>query len=51
MVCAETKEWSLVILNGVHNHKKEPKLEGHIFAGRLRGENKKLIGELTKNLV
>jgi hypothetical protein len=45
----ETKEWSLVILNGVHSHKKAP--EGHILAGRLRGENKKLVGDLTKNLV
>jgi len=35
----------LKILNGVHNHAMEPALEGHILAGRLKEDDKKLVLE------
>lgn len=41
----------MTILNCVHNHKIMSKLEGHILAGRLIGEDRKLVGNLTKSLV
>ena len=39
----KTKEWGLSILNGVHNHVTEPDLEGHILAGRLKEDDKKIV--------
>jgi len=45
----KTKEWGLSILNGVHNHVTEPALEGHILAGRLKEDDKKIVRDLTKS--
>lgn len=45
----QTKEWGLNILNGVHNHAMEPALEGHILAGRLKEDDKKIVHDLTKS--
>ncbi|AES95970.2 FAR1 DNA-binding domain protein [Medicago truncatula] len=45
----QTKEWGLNILNGVHNHPMEPALEGHILAGRLKKDDKKIVRDLTKS--
>ena len=39
------------ILNGVHNHEMKPSLEGHMLAGRLKEDDKKLVRDLTKSLV
>jgi len=44
----KTKEWRLNILNGVHNHAMEPTLEGHMLAGRLKEDDKKIVRDLTK---
>ena len=41
----KTNEWGLNILNGIHNHVMEPALEGHILAGRLKEDDKKLVLE------
>jgi len=43
----QTKEWGLNILNGVHNHAMELTLEGHILAGRLKENDKKIVRDLT----
>jgi len=45
----KTNEWGLNILNGVHNHVMEPALEGHILAGRLKEDDKKIVRDLTKS--
>jgi len=45
----KTNEWGLNILNGVHNHAMEPALEGHILAGRLKEDDKKIVRDLTKS--
>nr|ABN09148.1 Lambda integrase-like, N-terminal [Medicago truncatula] len=45
----QTKEWGLNIFNGVHNHAMEPALEGHILAGTLKEDDKKIVGDLTKS--
>ena len=45
----QTKKWGLNILNGVHNHAMEPALEGHILAGRLKEDDKKIVRDLTKS--
>jgi len=47
----ETNEWRLAILNGVHNNKMKAKLESHILTDRLKEDDKKLVGDLTKSLV
>jgi len=47
----ETNGWRLNILNRVHNHEMKPSLEGHILAGRLREDDKKIVRDLTKNFV
>ncbi|KEH17981.1 FAR1 DNA-binding domain protein [Medicago truncatula] len=39
----QTNEWRLNIFNGVHNHAMEPTLEGHILAGRLKEDDKKIV--------
>jgi len=39
----QTHEWGLDILNGVHNHAMKPDLEGHILAGRLKEDDKKIV--------
>ena len=44
----QTNEWRLNILNGVHNHSMEPTLEGHMLAGRLKEDDKKIVRDLTK---
>ncbi|AET05296.1 hypothetical protein MTR_8g103800 [Medicago truncatula] len=45
----QTKEWGFNILNGVHNHAMESALEGHILAGRLKEDDKKIVRDLTKS--
>jgi len=47
----QTNDWRLNILNGVHNHEMEPSLEGHMHAGRLKNDDKKLVRDLTTSLV
>jgi len=46
-----TKLWSLNIISGLHNHKMEPKLEGHMLAGRLTAKESKIVGDMTRNLI
>ncbi|KEH38089.1 uncharacterized protein [Medicago truncatula] len=36
---------------GLHNHKMEPKLEGHMLAGRLTAKDSKIVGDMTRNLI
>jgi len=38
------------MLNGVHNHELEPRLDGHLLAGRLREEEKKSVVDMTQSL-
>jgi len=47
----KTNEWRLDILNKVHNHAMESALEGHMFAGRLKEDDKKIVRDLTKSKV
>jgi len=47
----QTNEWRLNILNGVHNHAMKSALEGHILAGRLKEDDKKIVHDLTKSKV
>ncbi|AES79250.2 FAR1 DNA-binding domain protein [Medicago truncatula] len=47
----KTKQWRLNIVNGVHNHAMESALEGHMFVGRLKEDNKKIIRDLIKSKV
>jgi len=47
----QTNEWKLNILNGVHNHVMEPALEGHMLAGRLKKDDKKIVRYLPKSKV
>ena len=47
----QTKEWKLNILTVVHNHAMEPALEGHMLAGRLKEDDKKILRDLTNNKV
>ena len=47
----QTNDWIFYILNGVHNHEMRPSLEGHMLAGRLKEDDKKLVRDLTKSLV
>ena len=47
----ETNEWWLSILNEVHNHKMEKRLEGHLLVGQLIEKEKKVVDCLTKSLV
>jgi len=44
-------QWCLAILNGVHNHRMETKLEGHLLVGKLTENDKKVIAHQTKILV
>ena len=47
----KSNEWSLNILNGVHNHPIGSKLEGHHLAGILIEKDKKIVANLTRNMV
>jgi len=47
----QTNDWRLNILNGVHNHEMKSSLEGHMLAGRLKDDDKKLVCGLTKSLM
>jgi len=47
----QKNEWTLSILNGVHNHAMKPTLEGHMLAGRLKEDDKKIVRDLTKSKV
>jgi hypothetical protein len=46
----KTNEWWLAILNGVHNHELDPRLDSHLLAGRLREKEKKKVVDMTKSL-
>ena len=48
---SKVKLWSLNVVSGLHNHKMEPKLEGHMLDGRLTAEETKIVGDMTKNLI
>jgi hypothetical protein len=43
-----SQEWSLSVVCGKHNHELAKTLEGHIFAGCLKPEEKECIHELTR---
>ncbi|GAU16259.1 hypothetical protein TSUD_298910 [Trifolium subterraneum] len=47
----ETKLWHMTVVNGIHNHKLDTELEGHLVAGRLKPEEKVFLDEMTKNFV
>jgi len=47
----QANDWRLNILNGVHNHEMKSSLEGHMLAGRLKDDDKKLVRDLTKSLM
>ena len=44
-------EWSLSILNRLHNHSMNSKLEGHLLFGRLNEKDKKIVVDLKWNMV
>lgn len=46
-----SKQWSLSVVNGVHNHEFDRELDGHLIAGRLKPEEMEVIAEMTRNLV
>ena len=46
-----SKIWSLSVVFGLHNHKMEQKLEGHILNGRLNVEEKRSDDEMIRNMV
>ncbi|AES77466.2 hypothetical protein MTR_7g010970 [Medicago truncatula] len=41
--------WWLSMLSGIHNHELESKLGGHLLAGRIKEEYKRVV-DMTKNL-
>ena len=43
--------WKLKVLCGFHNHDTAVTLEGHPYAGRLGGNEKSLLEDMTKNMV
>ncbi|AES61205.1 hypothetical protein MTR_1g080040 [Medicago truncatula] len=45
-----TQEWWIAMLCGVHDHNLAPNLSGHLLAGRLRGEEKQRVIDITKSL-
>jgi len=45
-----TNDWSLAMLNGIHNHELEPKLGVHLLAGKIKEEEKKRVFDMTKSL-
>ena len=47
----QTNDRRLNILNGVHSHEMEPALEGHMLAGRLKEDDKKIVPDLTNSKV
>jgi len=47
----QTNDRILNILNGVHNHEMESTLEGHMLAGRLKEDDKKIVPDLTNSKV
>ena len=47
----QTTEWGLNILNGFYNHAMESALVGHMLAGRLKEDDKKIVRDLTKSNV
>jgi len=46
----DTKDWWSAMLCGIHNHELAPKLAGHLLAGRLKAEEKKIVIDMTKIL-
>ncbi|XP_039690286.1 uncharacterized protein [Medicago truncatula] len=44
------QEWWIAMLCGVHNDDLAPNLSGHLLAGRLRGEEKQRVINMTKSL-
>jgi len=50
-VVREDNSWKLAILNGVHNHEMVPYVAGHLLAGRLMEDYKKIVHDLTNSSV
>jgi len=50
-VVTEDNARRLAILNDVHNHEMVSYLEGHLLAGRLMEEDKKIVHDLTESSV
>jgi len=44
-------DWWLAMLNGVHHHELEPKLGGHLLAGRIKEDEKKRVLDISTSLV
>ena len=47
----EDNAWKLAILNGVHNHEMVSYVAGHLIAGRLMEDDKKIVHDLTNSSV
>ena len=47
----EDNAWKLTILNGAHNHEMVPYVAGHLLAGRLMEDDKKIVHDLTNSSV
>ncbi|KAL6503348.1 hypothetical protein OROGR_025271 [Orobanche gracilis] len=45
------KKWHLTVVNGIHNHKLDKEVEGHLIVGRLKLEERQFMDELKRNLV
>lgn len=50
-VVREDNAWRLAILNGVHNHEIVSYVAGHLLAGRLMKDDKKIVHDLTNSSV
>ena len=50
-VVRDDNAWKLDIINGVHNHEMVPYLAGHLLAGRLMEDDKKIVHDLSNSSV
>ena len=50
-VVREDNAWKLAIFNGVHNHEMVLYVAGHLLAGRLMEDDKKIVHDLTDSSV
>ena len=50
-VVREDNAWKFAILNGVHNHEMMSYVAGHLLAGRLMEDNKKIAHDLINSSV
>jgi len=50
-VVGEDNAWKLAILNGVQNHEMVSYVAGHLLAGRLMEDGKKIVDDLTDSSV